>query len=218
MSWVTEKFTTCSLFIHSVCRNAMGSELDDGTVTCLTAMFLHVTSQLPAYVLNHAGILGNYVRLPIPEDVVDAMVTMCKRKGKTCFAQLQNDTVDANAKRQLRKFLSRMEETQLSAAHRKVLLNLPVFETAKLSTAHEVKFVSLTEVKRAAPLSKPDIEIQETLVDLSDESSRTLAKALGVFPMSTAELLTDVVFRDIIAGKLNEAQVRVIKRIGFQCE
>ncbi len=192
-----------------VFRSAMGSELDDGTVACLEAMFLHVTKQLPPYIVNHAGILGNYVRLPIPEDVVDAIVTMHKRKGRKCFADLQTN-VSPEHKRQLRKFCSKMEESQMSAAHRKVLLDLPVFETAKLNESQDVRFVSLSEVKRAAPLSKPDVSLEETLVDLSDECSRGLARALGVFPMSTAELLTDVVFRDIIAGKLERSHVQTV--------
>ena len=186
----------------------MGSELEDGVVTCLEAMYLHVAKQLPDYIINHAGILGNYVRLPIPEDVVDAMTTMCKRKGNKSFEKLQS--VSPDHKRQLRKLCSKMEESQMIAAHKRLLLNLPVFETAKLNEEDEVRFVSLTEVKRAAPLSMPAISIKETLVDLSEDSSRTLAKALGVFPMSTANLLAEVVFRDIISGKLDKSQIKLV--------
>ena len=79
----------------------------------------------------------------------------------------------------------------------------------KTSDQDEVKFVSLTEVKRAAPLSMPDIPIKETLIDLGDESSRALAKCVGVFPMNTADLLAEVVFRDIIQGKLDSQQVEI---------
>ena len=186
----------------------MGTELQDGTVACLEAMFLHVSTQLPSYIINHAGVLGNYIRLPIPEDVVDAITTMCKRKGNKCFEKLRS--LDPDAKRQLRKLCSKMEEGQMTLGHKKVFLNLPVFETAKLNEIDSVRFVSLTEVKKAAPLSMPNICIRETLVDLKEESSRTLAKAVGVFPMSTAELLTEVVFRDIISGKLDRSEIQTV--------
>ena len=186
----------------------MGTELQDGAVACLEAMFLHVSTQLPSYIINHAGVLGNYIRLPIPEDVVDAIATMCKRKGNKCFEKLRSSEPDA--KRQLRKLCSKMEEGQMTAGYKKVFLNLPVFETAKLNEMDSVRFVSLTEVKKAAPLSMPNICIRETLVDLNNESSRTMAKTVGVFPMSTVELLTEVVFRDIISGKLGRSEIQTV--------
>ena len=186
----------------------MGTALHDGTVACLEAMFLHVSMKLPDYIQNHAGVLGNYIRLPIPEDIIDAMATMCKRKGNKTFEQLRS--VDPEWKRQLRKFCSKVEEGQMNLGHKKLIMNLPVFETAKLNEEDNVRFVSLTEVKKAAPLSMPNINIRETLVDLYEESSRALAKLVGVFPMSTVELLTEVVFRDIICGKLERDQIHTV--------
>ncbi len=50
---------------------------------------------------------------------------------------------------------------------------------------------------------------QETLLNLGDDSSQALTKCVGVFPMNTADLLAEVVFRDIIQGKLDAQQVQL---------
>ena len=165
----------------------MGTELQDGTVACLEAMFLHVSTQLPSYIINHAGVLGNYIRLPIPEDVVDAITTMCKRKGNKCFEKLRS--LDPDAKRQLRKLCSKMEEGQMTPGHKKVFLNLPVFETAKLNEIDSVRFVSLTEVKKAAPLSMPNICIRETLVDLERRIFKNIGKGSRCFPYEYSRVI-----------------------------
>ncbi len=99
----------------------MGSELDTTVIQCLESLYLHVARELPSYVTNHAGILGNYIRLPIPEDVIDAMATMYKRKGSKCFQRFHTD-MEAECKRCLRRLCAKMEASQITAPHRKILL------------------------------------------------------------------------------------------------
>ena len=59
--------------------------------------------------------------------------------------------------------------------------SLPVFETLRTSDNEDVKFVSLTEVKRGAPLSMPDIPIK-VRVKSQKGQVKTGPKEAGVSP------------------------------------
>ncbi len=99
----------------------MGSELDANVIQCLESLYLNVARELPSYITNHAGILGNYIRLPIPEDIIDAMATMYKRNGAKCFQRFHTN-MEAESKRCLRRLCAKMEASQITPAHRKILL------------------------------------------------------------------------------------------------
>ena len=99
----------------------MGSDLDDTVIQCLESLHLHIARELPSYVTNHAGILGNYIRLPIPEDIIDAIATMYKRKGAKCFQRFHTE-MTADSKRVFRRLCAKMEASQITAATRRVIL------------------------------------------------------------------------------------------------
>ena len=64
-------------------RSEFGIELSPGLCHCLELVGVTVVDGLADYVRCHTAVVGSFVRLPLPEDMVDATLTASKTKDVT---------------------------------------------------------------------------------------------------------------------------------------
>ena len=192
--------------IHS----ALGVTLDRECCSILAACGLEVVEDLPDYVETHAAVVGNYIRLPLPEDVMDAISTAVRVNKAPEPLEKIRDLTTLEEKRKLRSLLSRVNPGALGQPQKDILGSLPIFEVYNKDPEAPVECVSLDEVGKAAPLSMPPIDITSRLVDLSDREALGLAKIIGVVPMTTAALLSETVLQDCAQGRCTQETIHEV--------
>ena len=55
----------------AILRAAVGASLKEGAARVIQMLGGHVVDELPEFVREHAGVVGPYVRVPMPEDIVE---------------------------------------------------------------------------------------------------------------------------------------------------
>ena len=192
--------------IHS----ALGVTLDRECCSILAACGLEVVEDLPDYVETHAAVVGNYIRLPLPEDVMDAISTAVRVNKAPEPLEKTRDLTTLEERRKLRSFLSRVNPGALGQPQKDILGSLPIFEVYNKNPGSPVECVSLDEVGKAAPLSMPPIDITNRLVDLSDREALGLAKIIGVVPMTSVTLLSETVLQDCAQGRCTQETIHEV--------
>ena len=195
----------------AVMTSAMGTTLSSECSKILQVCGLYMISKLPDYVKTHAAVIGNYVHLPLPEDVLRALETAFQKKSADHRSRI-NELTSVEEKRQLRLFFSRVNRRALSESHKGIIRSLPLFELYQKEEGEGdvVKFVTLNEVGKAAPLNMPPIDISCPLVDLKDNDARTLAAAVGVSPLPVSALLKETVLAEFIQGKSSPSAIQPV--------
>lgn len=182
-----------------IVASAMGSELSDSLQTSLQVLGVKVIKDCLPYVRSHAAVMGNYVRLPLPEDVLLAIVTVCKTKTTSVIQDFVSRT-SQDDKRELRNILSKVNPKMIGESHKAFLRTLPIFDVVKSGSDEVAELVCVESVGKGAPSSMPPICIKEKLLDLSQHDSKVLAELLGVKVVSTSELLSTIVFAELVSG------------------
>ena len=168
---------------------------------------------LPDYVKNHQHVLDNYVMLPDVGGVLNSLVSVAQQKfpsntwhnwQKHVFEKLT--TVE---KRTFRKFISSVKNAQSKSNFKNFWHNfcshLQLFEleTEKFTSVAMCKKMTSEEKIVALPLLT-------NLLDSSDASAVTLARWLGVQPMSAEKVLVKVIFKNVSNKSYNKSQLEAL--------
>lgn len=191
-----------------VLDGAMGTYLNEDTKTALCVLGVRVISEIAHFVQSHAAVLGNFIRLAIPEDITEAISTSVRTKGQV----LQNfrlNTTDQQ-KDALRDLLCHINSNQLTGTHVKVVSSLPIFTLITQDADTPASYVCINDVNQAAPVKLPPIKINAELLDIRKDSAHILAKKLNVKVLSVATLLTDFVFKDLSSNVQPEELERTL--------
>ena len=201
-----------------VLKSAVGYTLSDEVCNLLGNLGIHVAIELPAVVQQHPQIVAQYAKLPLPEDVLDAVVVIAKQLGGKTFVERFRDVSSDDEKRQFREFISSCSVSDVM--HKNLLMNIPVFETIKASKSQEdgdkvVKFVSAKQGAEAAEnLSLAcDIPIPKDIICLCDDASRSLAKKLQLKIYKEGEILVKVILPPICNGSYPYEKLTDIMRL-----
>jgi len=182
---------------------ATGFHLADEVRRSLGTLGVNVITEVVPYIQSHAAVLGNFIRLPLPDDVIGCITTAVKKGSRETIDKMKSTTT-VEEKKALCEFLGRTDDQALHPDHVKILSSLPLFETVACGEKLTKEFVSVHEVNLGAPMSLPDIRIDTQLLDLSKDVVRSLALKLNVKLLSQAEFLTNVVFLELATNMETE--------------
>lgn len=182
-----------------VLDGATGFHLASEVRKSLEMLGVRVISEVVPYIQSHAAVWGNFIRLPLPEDVLDCIVTAVKNDGQRVVEDMKTKTT-AEQKRALCEFVGKADDHCVRSEHVKILSSLPLFETIAHGPDLVTEFVSVNEVNLGAPISLPEMKVNAKLLDLRKDSVRNLALKLNVKILTQAEFLTNVVFHELMSN------------------
>ena len=181
-----------------ILRSEFGVELSPGLCHCLELVGVTVVDGLADHVHCHAAVVGSFVRLPLPEDMVDAILTASKTKDVTTV--FRNHTTETE-KLELLALIGNMSRQSIDVKQKRFLRTLPLFKSTR-STLEQPQFVSAAEVKKAHA-SHSIATLMEAFIDVSTSEAMSAATILGV------EILKEVRF--IKCHVLSEMRNRCLK-------
>ena len=181
-------------------KSAMGMELEDEVCRLLIRLDLRIVESLPWYVQNHPAVMGNYIRLPVPEDVVELMHIACQKTGKGRFIQTIMDSSE-DEKLALARLCSMIPRKQISSLLKNFLRSLPLFKTVQSTSTHP-DYASVNQVSQAAPAHTLPVTVMERLLDVSSKEHRELGLLLGVTFLDVA-----TIFKNSVIPQLNQSML-----------
>ena len=173
-------------------------DLPEDLCDLLPKLGIYVLKTLPVEVQSHPAVLGRYVVLPLPEDLLDALMVISKKVGKQVFDTVH--TWPEESRRTLRSFLSNVAASALDSEHIALLKKLPVFETLEGSGGVSSRFVSAVEVFKGTQGESLPVSVSQPLVNVALPDSAKLAKVIHMPILSVTMLLKTIVFRDVANG------------------
>ena len=188
----------------AVCHSAMGAELPADMCEILKDIGVHVVEELPVYVQNHAAVIGNYVRLPLPPDVVECMKEACEKSEKSAHAIFAGFTADQ--RNALVSFLNRISPHEITEELICFLRQLPLFEC----TNENGRLVSVAMVDRAAPNYDIPVFLDQDYLKLPSEEYMKIAKLLGVQVMSNTSLFSKVLLPKVKSRSYSNVEIQEI--------
>ncbi|KAK2160900.1 hypothetical protein LSH36_125g03013 [Paralvinella palmiformis] len=193
-----------------IMKSAMGVELDVDLVHVLDIFGIHVIKELPDYVQSHAAVIGNFVRLPFKEDIIDLFHKryLENRNGDQLLCCFQRDA-SAPEKRAMIQLIAGLKVHSLSPSCRMFLRKLPVFPSTQC-TQENGDFVSVESVPEGADMSALPCSVSKRLINTADSHVASAAKALGVHILDEKHLLETFIFSDIKEGKHDADTIQLI--------
>ena len=189
----------------TVLKSAMGTDLEEGTQRVLQQIGVYIVEDLPQYAKNHAAVLGNYVKLPLSEDILDVILCIYKKKGSSMIDVIRNQC-NGEDKYSLIQLLSKLNARCLSTRHIDVLKKLPVFETTAKGRQH----VSVSEVNVSAPVDQLPFAPDKAFINTNDPDTKRLAQMLGVTFLNLSQLLRNNILSEIRQSKFDKEKVEVV--------
>ena len=190
-----------------ILRSAVGSTLSRGVASVLELMGACIADDLPEYVRCHAAVVGNCVRLPLSEDIVEVMYNAYQLNGGQKSVESVRGGTTAAEKADLRELMARVQPSGLEACHIRFLRMLPVFECVKSGAAStEPVYCSVEEVGQVAPVKHISIPVDTRyLAVVDDENAAKAATMLGAKFVTVTSILKDQLSSKLHPGKLEEA-------------
>ena len=174
---------------------AMGCTISEGVQDGLRCLSVELVSELHPAVASHAAVLGPYVHVPLPEDVLEAALMAHKTSGKQALEKF--DVIASSTSRsELCDLWSKLVPGELSAEGKAYLTHLPLFKVMG-KVDDPVEFASAVAVRLAAPLELPPVPAPTRMLNLKDEAPRMLAKLLGITPMKLSQYFSQHVFPNL---------------------
>ena len=158
-----------------ILRSEFGVELSPIMCRCLGLAGVTVVERLVDYVHCHAAVVGSFVRLPLPEDVVDVLLTASHKND--VVTALRDHTTEEE-KLELLALIGKLNRDGIGVKHRTFLCTLPIFKSTH-STEGQPHFVSAAEVN-AAHSSRCTVTLIEAFIDVSTKEAMSAATNLKV--------------------------------------
>jgi len=177
-----------------VLRTGLGNTLSSGLIAVLELIGVYIADKLPDYVHCHAAVVGNCVRLPLSEDIVEVMYNAYQlHGGKKALESVRVRTTDEE-KADVRQLMARVQMSSLETCHVRFLRSLPVFQCVRSGPdgATDPVYSSVEEVARVAPIKHISIPVDTPyLTAAGDETTAKAATVLGAECVSVASILKE---------------------------
>ena len=201
----------CVVILHS----AVGCTLSSGVVTALQLLGACVTDGLPEYVRCHAAVVGNYVRLPLSQDIVQVMFNAYQlhsdAERQVALEAVRCET-SAAQKADIRDMIARLELHTLDTCHVRFLRTLPIFECLRHSSSEEAVYRSVQEVSLIAPVKHISFPLDTRYLTAADDQIATkAAEMLGARFVSIASMLKS----QLASRPLDEASADCLSQLVF---
>ena len=194
-----------------VLRSQFGVELSPGMRRCLEVAGVTVVDKLVDHVHCHAAVVGSFVRLPRPEDVVDVLLT-ASHKNDVVTALLDN-TMDEE-KLELLTLTGKLNRDGIDVKHRTFLRTLPIFKSTH-STPEQPQFVSSSEVN-AAHSSRCTVTLMEAFIDVSTKEAMSAATNLEVNILNEVDFVKDHILSEMRNRSMNPGDVQKCMHYVFE--
>ena len=193
-----------------VLRSEFGVELNPGLCRCLELAGVTVVERLVDYVHCHAAVVGSFVRLPLPEDVVDVLLTA---SHKNDVVTVLRDQTTEEEKLELLALIGKLNRDGIDVKHRTFLRTLPIFKSTH-SMPEQPQFVSASEVN-AAHASRCTVALTEAFIDVSTIEAMSAATNLQVEILTEVNFVKGHVLSEIRNRRLNPGDVQKCMRYVF---
>jgi len=189
-----------------ILRTGVGSTLSSGVASVLELLGACIVDDLPEYVRSHAAVVGNCVRLPLSEDIVEVMYNAYQLHGGKKSLERIRCGMTAGEKADVIEIMARVQSTGLEACHMRFLRMLPVFECVGSGTDDcEPVYASVEEVGRIAPVKHISIPIDTRYLAVIDDANATkAATVLGAQFVTITSILKEQLSSKLHTSKLEE--------------
>lgn len=161
-----------------ILRSGVGNTLSAGVASVLQLLGACIADDLPEYVRCHAAVIGNCIRLPLSEDIVEVMYNAYQlHGGKKSLESIHHQTTAAE-KADVVELIARIQPSALEACHLRFLCMLPVFECMVSETdgsSTEPMYSSVEEVGQVAPVMHISFPVETRYLSVADDENATKA-------------------------------------------
>ena len=196
-------------------------KLPDDIVSIVTKLDVTLISSLPEYIEQHPCVLDNYVMLPDIGGVLNTLVAMAQQEFPSLSNTWQNwqyhkfEKLSAVEKIIFRKFISNVACAQSKSNFKNDWQNfcrhLQLFELDEEMENYIKKFTSIAMCSKMASKKRiSSLPLLTNLLDASDTSAVTLASWFGIQPMSTEEVLVEIIFQNVTKKCYNKPQLEML--------
>ena len=184
-----------------ILRSGVGSTISSGVASALELLGAYITDDLPECVRCHASVIGNYVRLPLSEDIVEVMYNAYQLHGGQASLEAVRCQTTAAQKADVRELIAGLQPGALKMCHIRFLRMMPVFECVQSGTASsEPVYCSVQEVGCVAPVKLISFPVDTPYLTVADDqSARKAAEMLEAKFVTIASIL-----KEQLASKLLE--------------
>ena len=190
-----------------ILRSGVGSTLSPGLVSVLELLGAFIADDLPEYVHCHAAVVGNCVRLPLSEDIVEVMYNAYQlHGGKKSLERVRSGTTAAE-KADVRALIARVQPSGLESCHISFLRTLPVFECVSSGAGDaEPMYSSVEEVGQIAPVKHISFPVDTRYLSVADDEHATKAAAvLGAKFVTMTSILKEQLSSKLNTSTLDES-------------
>ena len=181
----------------------LGYTLPSELATVCDKLGIYIINDLQPELHKHLQFFGNYAFLPTAKGMLQAMSRLLSIRGRDFVVKKLLECTDS-VRSCLRNYLAKdINSLSLSQSDRQLLQILPIFVTVDGSGREKARPVSLTEVSIAAPSlreGKIPVASPKLLLNLEDESSKSLAAACSVKQQPIANVIAEVYFPGVKSG------------------
>ena len=189
-----------------ILRSGIGSTLSAGVASVLELCGACIVDDLPEYVRFHAAVVGNYVRLPLSEDIVEVMYNAYQLHGGKKSLDCVRCQTTAAEKADVRELMARVQPSGLEACHMQFLRMLPVFKCVESGAGStDPVYSSVEEVGQVAPVKNISISVNARyLAVVDDENAAKAAAMLGTKFVPVASILKEQLQAKLHSSMLDE--------------
>ena len=200
------RLATLSLNGCVILRSGVGNTLSSGLASVLELIGVYIADDLPEYVCCHAAVIGNCVRLPLAEDIVEVMYNAYQLHGGKKSLESVRCRTTAAEKADVRELMARLQPSGLEACHLRFLRMLPVFECVNSGTGNtEPVYRSVEEVGQIAPVKRISIPVVTCyLAVVDDENATKAATVLGAKFVTITAIIKQQLGSTLHSGMLEE--------------
>ena len=189
-----------------ILKSAFGLELQDSICSLLSTIDTYVLEFMPIFLQNHPIVQGNYIKLPMVEDIVSLMFEKQKVLGDTVFCE-KLSKCQAEWKDDLVKFIGTISPKHISTLHKNFLKSLPIFRTTRCNN-ETIEYTSAQIINKAIAIASFPGQLENKYLDLFQEDMYPAARLLGVKILNEAEIVTENLVPQLRQSKLVGDQVQ----------
>ena len=197
-----------------ILRSGAGTTLSSGMVNVLGHFNVIVVDDLPQYVRDHAEVMGNYIRLPIADDLVEVMYNGAKLGGEGVAINSFRTKTTESEKAEMRELISWLQPRNMHSLHTAFLKRLPIF---KCTSSSALVFCSVEEVGKVAPAHQLPFATQVRYLSVAGDDIATRAAAvLGAKFVNITSILSETLAsNELNKGFLNESAAESVAHTIF---
>ena len=191
-----------------LCRMWDDLQLDSNLESALTQLGIWVIDEPPDWIKNHPHLYkGGPLLTPINLNILRALEKRCAVDGgRVKFVEEVFSALSTKHKRAIRNSLAQISSFEIQKDTIELISTLPIFESLGVAK-HPDEAVLIAASKARAWVTSVEqtalpILSSIPVINCSTKDCQNLSKLLGIKPLTVSQLLMQVVFPDIVKGRV----------------